>query len=167
MHRTLHKTHAARKSNLLSNLWWNARKAYFYWWLERRWGGFIDLRASIGDDIDFLHGPFGVFIANGAVIGDRATIGHKVTIGLSADWRQRDHEAPIIGNDVLIGAGTSIIGRCRIGDGAQIGAGVVLANVDVPAGATIVNMSAYDLTNHRWAHHRNPLAHAISSSTSI
>ena len=70
-----------------------------------------------------------------------------VTIG----EHQRTKEAPVIGNDVFIGPNACIIGKCIIGDGAKIGPGVVLVNVDIPVGATIVNNAAYDQTNQRWA----------------
>lgn len=152
LYRTLHDQRDGRKANPFRELWWNLRKAYFYRWLERRWGGFIDLRAEIGEDLGFLHGPFSVFIANGAKIGNRVTIGHKVTIGVGTDWNRPGQIAPIIGDDVFIGVGASIIGWCNIGNGAKIGAGVVLVNADVEPGAVVVNMGACNLTTGKWVH---------------
>ena len=45
--------------------------------------------------------------------------------------------APVIGDNVLIGAGAKIIGGVRIGSNVRIGAGCVVAK-DVPDGATVV-----------------------------
>ena len=45
--------------------------------------------------------------------------------------------APIIGKDVIIGAGAKIIGNVNVGDGARIGANCVVVH-DVPNGATVV-----------------------------
>lgn len=48
--------------------------------------------------------------------------------------------APIVGNNVLIGAGAKLIGSIKIGDDARIGANAVVTK-DVPAGATVVGMN--------------------------
>ncbi len=89
-------------------------------------------------------------LSHNARIGEHVTIMQHVTIG----EHQRTKEAPVIEDDVFVGPNACIIGRCRIGQGARIGPGVVLVNATVPAGALIVNSGAYDLTNHRWAHDR-------------
>jgi serine O-acetyltransferase len=44
---------------------------------------------------------------------------------------------PTIGNNVLIGAGAKVLGPILVGDGAKIGANVVVTK-DVPAGETFV-----------------------------
>lgn len=45
--------------------------------------------------------------------------------------------APVIGDDVVIGAGAKIIGPVTVGDRARIGAGCVVMR-DVPAGAVVI-----------------------------
>lgn len=105
--------------------------------------------ASIGDGTQFWHQFDSIHIAMNAVIGKRCQILHNVTIGQNIT---SDQACPIIGNDVFIGPGASIIGRCNIGDGCKIGAGVVLVNVDLPPGTTVINKSAYDLTNKRFVY---------------
>ncbi len=52
--------------------------------------------------------------------------------------------APVIGDDVTIGAGARILGDVRIGNGATIGANAVVTR-DIPPGATVVR---------RRSHHR-------------
>ena len=77
------------------------------------------------------HGLYGIVLSHNAVVGRNCTIYHQVTIG------QGRGGAPVIGDDVVIGAGAKIIGGIRIGNGAKIGAGCVVS-CDVPDGATVV-----------------------------
>jgi serine O-acetyltransferase len=51
------------------------------------------------------HGLYGIIISHNSVIGNNATIFHQVTIGEGKDG------APIIGDNVFIGAGAKIIGN--------------------------------------------------------
>ena len=48
-----------------------------------------------------------------------------------------DTSAPIIGDDVYIGAGARVLGDVRIGDRVVVGANAVVTR-DVPAGSTVV-----------------------------
>lgn len=45
--------------------------------------------------------------------------------------------SPIIGNNVFIGAGATIIGNIRIGNNVKIGAGAIVVS-DVPDNSTVV-----------------------------
>ena len=66
------------------------------------------------------HGLNGIVVSHNAVIGENSTIFHQVTIGEGRGG------APVIGNNVLIGAGAKIIGGVRIGNDVRIGAGCVV-----------------------------------------
>lgn len=77
------------------------------------------------------HGLNGIIVSHNAVIGKNCTIFHQVTIG------EGKGGAPVIGDNVLIGAGAKVIGGIRIGNNVKIGAGCVVAK-DVPDGATVV-----------------------------
>lgn len=120
-----------------------------WWWFTRaarsRFVAHLEPDTRIGDGLRLPHKWNGIVIAGQASIGNNVTIFHHVTIGINSHG-----DGPVIGDNVLIGAGANIIGRCIIGDGARIGAGVVLTNVTIPPGAVIVNKSAYDLTNKRY-----------------
>lgn len=130
-----------------------AGRSRWYEACSRRGGG-IDFNVSLGRDVTFAHGFNGVHIASGVKIGDRCTIMHGVTIGMNVDRHGRAvvSKVPIVGSDVFLGAASQIIGSCTIGDGARIGAGVVLVNVDIPSGATIVNKTAYNMTNKMYVY---------------
>ena len=81
----------------------------------------------------------GVVIGETAVVGDGTTILHGVTLGGTG----KDHgdRHPKIGKDVLIGAGTKILGNVSVGDRCKIGAGSVVLR-PIPSGATAVGAPA-------------------------
>ena len=95
----------------------------------------LDPQASIGDGLYIGH-IGGIHINFQAVIGRNCDIAHRVTIGASAMGRQG---APIIGDDVYIGTGATLVGKIKIGNGAKIAANtLVIANV--PDGATVMGV---------------------------
>lgn len=65
------------------------------------------------------------------MIGKNCTLYHQVAIGGG------NGGAPVIGDNVLIGAGAKIIGPVKIGNHVKIGAGCVVV-MDVPDDATVV-----------------------------
>jgi serine O-acetyltransferase len=78
---------------------------------------------------------YGVVI-NSAVRGGRdVKLEHLVTIGAE---RQA---APVLGDDVFVGAGAKIFGAVRVGSRTRIGANAVV-NRDVPDDATAVGIPA-------------------------
>ena len=94
--------------------------------------------AEIGAGVMFDHGT-GVVVGETAKIGDGCTILHGVTLG--GTGKEAGDRHPKVGRDVLIGAGTSILGNIRIGDGAKIGAGSIVLK-PIPHGATAVGAPA-------------------------
>lgn len=87
----------------------------------------IPYKCKIGRNCIFPHHALGIVIHPNVIIGDNCKILHGVTIG----GRSQYEEVPVIGNNVLIGANSIIIGPVKIGDNAVIGAGsVVLHNVN-------------------------------------
>ncbi|KAH8518991.1 hypothetical protein POPTR_001G365500v4 [Populus trichocarpa] len=94
--------------------------------------------AKIGQGILFDHAT-GVIVGETAVIGNNVSILHNVTLGGTGKACGDRH--PKIGNGVLIGAGTCILGNIKIGDGAKIGAGSVVLH-EVPPRTTAVGNPA-------------------------
>ncbi|XP_062078810.1 serine acetyltransferase 1, chloroplastic-like [Humulus lupulus] len=94
--------------------------------------------AKIGRGILLDHAT-GVVVGETAVIGNNVSILHNVTLGGTGKACGDRH--PKIGDGVLIGAGTCILGNIRIGEGAKIGAGSVVLK-DVPARTTAVGNPA-------------------------
>ncbi|CAN4121997.1 unnamed protein product [Withania somnifera] len=94
--------------------------------------------AKIGSGILLDHAT-GVVIGETAVIGNNVSILHNVTLGGTGKVCGDRH--PKIGDGVLIGAGTCVLGNVRIEDGAKIGAGSVVL-MEVPARTTAVGNPA-------------------------
>ena len=94
--------------------------------------------ATIGKCLFIDHG-MGIVFGETCEIGDNCTIYHGVTLGGTGKDTGKRH--PTLGNNVLIGAGTKVLGPVFIGDNARIGAGsVVLRNL--PANCTAVGVPA-------------------------
>ncbi|XP_020202396.1 serine acetyltransferase 1, chloroplastic [Cajanus cajan] len=94
--------------------------------------------AKIGRGILLDHAT-GLVVGETAVIGNNVSILHNVTLGGTGKACGDRH--PKIGDGVLIGAGTCILGNIKIGDGAKIGAGSVVLK-DVPPRTTAVGNPA-------------------------
>jgi len=90
--------------------------------------------AQFGRRVFIDHGC-GVVIGETAVIGDDVVIFQGVTLGGSGKEKGKRH--PAIGNNVVIGAETIILGNITIGENVTIGAGTVITK-SVPANVTIV-----------------------------
>lgn len=105
----------------------------------RFWTGIeIHPGATIGRRVVIDHG-MGVVIGETAIIGDDVLIYHGVTLGGKENTTAKRH--PTVGNNVLLGAGSKIIGDIEIGNGAQVGANAVVTK-SVPTGAVIVGAKA-------------------------
>lgn len=94
--------------------------------------------ARIGRRFFIDHGS-GVVIGETAEIGDDVLIYQGVVLGGVSLAREKRH--PTIGNNVLIGAGTIVLGPIVIGDNSRIGAASLVIH-DVPANAVAVGVPA-------------------------
>ena len=84
--------------------------------------------AKIGKRLFIDHG-MGIVIGETAEIGDDCTIYHDSTLGGTGKDKNKRH--PTIGNNVMVGAGSKVLGPIKIGNNVKIGAGaVVLHNVE-------------------------------------
>lgn len=80
----------------------------------------------------------GIVVSGYARFGDNCRIRTGVVIGLR---HNQDPCAPVIGNNVDIGAGAKLIGRITVGDNVAIGANAVVMR-DVPADSIAVGVPA-------------------------
>ena len=126
---------------------WGYRLAHVLWKLKRRilarmlsnWVRFvtgieIHPGATIGRRFVIDHG-MGVVIGETTMIGDDVLIYHGVTLGGKENIRTKRH--PTIGNNVMIGAESILLGNITVGDNVQIGAGSVITR-DVPSDSVLV-----------------------------
>lgn len=92
----------------------------------------------------FIDHGTGVVIGETAIIGRNVRLYQQVTLGAKRFEADEDGALvkgqprhPVIGDDVVIYAGATILGRITIGQGSVIGGGVWLTN-DVPPGSNVL-----------------------------
>jgi len=128
---------------------WLYRLAHFFWrhkliflprfisHISRFFTGVeIHPGAKIGRRFFIDHG-MGIVIGETSEIGDDVLLYQGVVLGGTTLEKKKRH--PTIGNYVVIGAGATILGPIKIGDGARIGSGSVVVK-SVPPGATVVGI---------------------------
>jgi serine O-acetyltransferase len=97
----------------------------------------LPCEAEVGRNFVIDH--FGGIVVSGyAKFGDNCRIRNGVTVGLS---RIEEKFAPVIGNNVDIGAGAKLLGAITIGDNVIIGANAVVL-CDVPSNSIAVGVPA-------------------------
>ncbi len=101
--------------------------------VRRRTGIEIHPGAKLGRRVVIDHG-MGVVIGETAVVGDDVLIYQGVTLGGVRANHGRRH--PIVGDRVMLGAHSALLGPIEIGDDAKIGACVTLRR-SVPAGTSV------------------------------
>ena len=84
-------------------------------------------KTKIGVGCVLGYGGLGVVISESAVIGDRVEIGAGVTLGGNAT----EFGAPVIENEVYLGAGSKVLGPITIGRGSVVAANSVVT-ISVP-----------------------------------
>jgi serine O-acetyltransferase len=103
-----------------------------------RWFTGIEIHpgAKIGKRLFIDHG-MGVVIGETSEIGDDCLIYKGVVLGGTTLERKKRH--PTLGNRVIVGSNSTVLGAITVGDGARIGSGSVVVK-SVPAGATVVGV---------------------------
>lgn len=109
---------------------------------------------SLGDGVVLSRGVHlvamaGITVGSGSMIGEYSSIrdaNHLRQPGVPI--RDAGHQARpiIIGNEVWIGRGVTVLGGVRIGDGATVGANAVVTR-DVPSGAVVAGVPARQISS--------------------
>ncbi len=94
--------------------------------------------AQIGKKLLIDHG-MGVVIGETTIIGDECTIYHGVTLGGTGKEAIKRH--PTLKNNVMVGAGSKVLGNIVIGNNVKIGANSVVLS-DVMDNSTVVGIPA-------------------------
>lgn len=90
--------------------------------------------AKIGKRLFIDHG-MGIVIGETATVGNDCTIYHNSTLGGTGKDMYKRH--PDLGNNVMVGAGSKVLGPIKIGNNVKIGANsTVLTNI--PDDVTVV-----------------------------
>ena len=94
--------------------------------------------AQLGRALMFDHAT-GLVIGETAIIGDGCTLYHGVTLG--GTGKGTGHRHPTLGDNVIVGAGATILGNIRIGDGARVASGSMVIET-VPNNVTVAGNPA-------------------------
>ena len=94
--------------------------------------------AVIGERFFIDHG-MGVVIGETCEIGNNVLLYQGVTLGGTGKDTGKRH--PTIGDNVMIGAGTKVLGPIYVGNNSKVGAGSVVLH-DVPPNSTVVGVPA-------------------------
>lgn len=108
-----------------------------------RWITNIDIHPSavLGTDINIPHG-LGIVIGQKVLIGNKVTILQHVTIGAKyVKNTYTEADMPIVEDNVLLGAGSRILGGVKIGSHSIVGANSVVLQ-DVPQRTVAVGIPA-------------------------
>lgn len=101
--------------------------------------------ARVGRNLFIDHGT-GVVIGETAIIGNDCTLYHGITLGgKGGETTESGRRHPVLGNNVIIGAGAQILGAITVGDSARVGANAVVTT-DLPAHVTVVGNPARALS---------------------
>lgn len=125
------------KEHLFVARWLSQRAA-------RKTGIEIHPGAIIGKGCFIDHGN-GVVIGETAVIGNNVTLYQGVTLGGTGKEKGKRH--PCLKDNVMVGAGTRILGAITIGENTKVGAGSVVLE-DIPDNCTVVGIPGKIVRNH-------------------
>ncbi len=108
--------------------------------------------ATIGRRVFIDHG-IGVVIGETTIIGNDVIIYQQVTLGGVSTSKGKRH--PTLGNNVVVGAGSKILGNISIGENSKVGANSVVVK-DVPPDCTAIGIPARVLKR---GYDKTPLSH--------
>jgi serine O-acetyltransferase len=108
-------------------------------WAKFLFGIEIHPAAVIGRRFVIDHGV-GVVIGATAIIGDDVLMYHQVTLGARENTTAKRH--PTIGDHVVLGAGSKIIGDIVVGSYSYVGANAVVSK-NVPQYSTAVGTNQF------------------------
>jgi len=121
---------------------WNEGRCDFALYLQsqasRIFAVDINPAARIGRGI-FMDHAHGIVIGETAVVGDNVSMLQGVTLG--GTGKEEGDRHPKIGNNVLLGAGCSVLGNIRVGNCSKVAAGSVVLN-SVPDNTTVAGVPA-------------------------
>ena len=103
----------------------------------------ISFLSNIGTGLRLVN-PIGIVIGAGTTVGNNVTIFQNVTLG-STGKRGKEKSYPIIEDNVIIYADSTIVGNVRIGENSVIGA-KTFVNIDLPPNSLAVGVPCKIIT---------------------
>lgn len=117
--------------------------------LRYRFNSMIPTNGFMGENIYIAH-PLSVVIGDTAEIGNNCCIypGILVAAKVDSDAAIKKRRHAKIGNNVILGANSMIIGDVVIGDNVIIGAGAKVYK-DIPSNSIVINNNEILINNHK------------------
>lgn len=102
----------------------------------------VDSRARIAGGLVFIH-SHSIYIGPRVTIGRNCLLFHQNSIGFSPFFAEEGQDArgPVIGDDVIVGAGASICGPITVGSGTKVAVNSTL-DVDCPDNSVMFGVPA-------------------------
>lgn len=111
----------------------------------------IDYRADLAGGLKIVHG-LGIVIGAEVVSLGKLTVYHRVTIGENGSKRNNHngifHRQPLIGDNVIIYSGASLLGPIYIGENTIIGANTIVLK-DIGANSIAYNENKINIRERR------------------
>lgn len=114
---------------------------FIQWFIRITCSADIPIDIKIGQNSVLKHNGLGVVLHEKTIIGNNVVIMQNVTMG-----GRNGRGAPIIEDNVFIGAGACILGEILIGANSMIGANAVVIN-DVASNTVVGGIPAKKLKN--------------------
>ena len=132
----------ALQTHRVANCLWNSGRPVLAHYLQSQASQSFQIdvhpNATLGYGIMLDHGT-GIVIGETATVGHNCSILHHVTLGGSGKKGVDRH--PTVGNGVLLGTGSCLLGNITVGDGCQVGAGTLVIG-DLPPRSVAVGVPA-------------------------
>lgn len=111
---------------------------FLYRLYEKGYCSYVPLSVTFDSEPNLPHGINCVHISGAAKIGRNVSIYQNVTIGSVTFLDSSMKGAPVVGDNVVIGAGAVIIGNVNIGNNARIAPNSLITK-DVPSNSIFIN----------------------------
>ena len=95
-----------------------------------------------------MYHPVGIVVGKGVVVGNNCSIFQSVTLGLPG-YTTDAYSFPVVGDDVILGAGAVLLGPISVGSRARVGANSVVTT-DVPANSVVAGIPARVIRRQRY-----------------
>ena len=139
-----------RPKNPLILVWYFTRflGSLFQWFLCM---SYIPGDVKIGRGLRLPH-PQNILVSRFATLGEFCTLYQNVVIGMNGF---KTESPPVIGDMVMIGTGSVVVGDVTIGSDVIISPGTVILR-DVPSQSRVISPTPHVLTNHGSHHLAEP-----------